>query len=77
MKDIIYIGNSRDIIAAFPDKVKQRILTLLDMLRFGVDLHPKDFKYIHTVGKGVYELRVKLHNQYRVFFLTPDRLRLY
>jgi len=70
MKAIIYCGSSEKDISKFDMKTKQRILRLLDMLRAGLDLHPKDFKYISAVGEGVYELRIKTINQYRIFYVT-------
>lgn len=70
MKEVIYIGDSLKIITKFPDKARQRILTLLDGIRDKVMPHPREFKHIPTVGKGVYELRVKARTQYRVFYVT-------
>lgn len=77
MKEVIYIGNSLNIITKFPDKAKQRILTLLDGIKDKVMPHPKEFKYIPSVGKGVYELRVKVKMQYRVFYVTKFKEGIY
>lgn len=70
MKSVFYVGDSLKVISRFPDKAKQRILTLLDGIREGVAPHPKEFKYIPAAGKGVYELRIKVDSQYRVFYVT-------
>lgn len=77
MKDIIYMGDSLKVIAGFSDKAKQRILTLLDGIKDEVMPHPKEFKYIPTVGKGVYELRVKTNTQHRVFYVTKFEEGIY
>ena len=39
--------------------------------------HPKEFKYIPNVGKGVYELRVRQGVQYRVFYVTKFEEGIY
>ncbi len=39
--------------------------------------HPKEFKYIPAVGNGVYELRVKVKTQYRVFYVTKFKEGIY
>lgn len=70
MKEIIYVEDSQKVIAKLPNKVKQHILALLDGIRSGVIPQPKEFKYMPIIGKGVYELRVKLITQYRVFYVT-------
>lgn len=77
MKPIIYCGNSAKDIKAFDKKARLRILRLLDMLRAGMDLHPKDFKHINTIGAGVYELRVKTNKQHRVFYITKFEEAIY
>lgn len=77
MKTVIYCGNSAKDISNFDTKAKQRILRLLDMLRAALDLHPKDFKYMGIVGEGVYELRVRMSKQYRVFYVAKFREAIY
>ncbi len=77
MKNVIYAGDSQKIIAKFPNKAKQHILALLDGIRYEVIPHPKEFKYMPTVGKGVYELRVKLNTLYRVFYVTKFKEGIY
>lgn len=77
MKDIIYIGDTEKIIVKFSSKAKQRISALLDTLRAGLTLHPKEFKYMSNVGHGVYELRVKVNTLYRVFYVTKFDSTIY
>jgi phage-related protein len=70
MKDIVYHTSAQRDITAFPSKARQRIARLLDMLADGVELQPKDFKYMPAVGVGAYELRIKAGQQYRVFYVA-------
>jgi len=77
MKNIIYVGDAQKVVAKFPNKAKQHVLALLDGIRYGVMPLPKEFKYMPTVGKGVYELRVKLKTQYRVFYVTKFQEGVY
>jgi phage-related protein len=77
MKDVIYVGDSLKVITGFPDKAKQRILTLLDGIKYDVMPHPKEFKYIPAIGMGTYELRVKVNIQYRVFYVTKLKKGIY
>ena len=68
MKNIYYCAGSQKDIGTFTNKSKQRIARLLDMLAEGLELQPNDFKYMGTIGTGVYELRVKQINRIIVFF---------
>jgi len=77
MKSVFYCGNSEKDIGNFDTKAKQRILRLLDMLRAGLELHPKDFKYMDVVGEGVYELHVRIVKQHRVFYVAKFEEAIY
>ncbi|MCX7115398.1 MAG: type II toxin-antitoxin system RelE/ParE family toxin [Gammaproteobacteria bacterium] len=77
MKTVFYHPTSQKDIEAFPPKVRQRIARLLDMLAEGLELQPNDFKYMGTVGAGVYELRIKISKQYRVFYVAKFEEAIY
>ena len=77
MKPVVYCGNSATDIRDFDVKTKQHILRLLDKLCVGLDLHPKDFKYMGIVGAGVYELRVRTDKQHRVFYVAKFEEAIY
>jgi phage-related protein len=77
MKHVIYCGNSQKEISNFEIKAKQRVLRLLDMLRVDLDLNPKDFKHMTTVGNGVYELKVRTTKQHRVFYVAKFSNAIY
>lgn len=77
MKKITYVGNVQKEIFSFPEKARQRIMTALTMVSVDVDLSPKDFKYMPTVGVGCYELRIRLDNQYRVLYVAKFQEAVY
>lgn len=77
MKNIIYLGNAEKEIAKFPVKAKQRIATALTVISAGLNLNPTEFKYIPAVGMGVYELRLKVDVQYRVFYVAKFEEAVY
>lgn len=77
MKNVIFVGSSNKDIEGFSLKAKSRIAVALDAVRAGVSLKPNDFKYMPTVGAGVYELRVKTDKQYRVFYVAKFEEAIY
>lgn len=77
MKKITYVGSVQKDIQAFPVKARQRIMTALTAISAGLELSPKEFKYMPTVGTGCYELRLKIDRQYRVFYVTKFHEAIY
>ena len=77
MKKIVYIGSAEKEIAKFPMVAKQRIATALTAIAVDLNLNPREFKYISTIGVGVYELRLKIDLQYRVFYVAKYHEALY
>lgn len=77
MKKAIYVGSVQKDIAAFPEKARQRIMTALTAVSAGLELSPKEFKYMPTVGPGCYELRLKIDRQYRVFYVAKFHEAIY
>jgi phage-related protein len=53
--DVIFEGDSRDVLRGFPDEVKEDIGYALFQLELGQS--PPDRKPVRTVGPSVYELR--------------------
>lgn len=75
MKPIVFLGDSRDSLRAFPDKPRQRAGLELRAVQAG--LEPDDWKPMRTIGVGVKELRVRdASGAYRVIYLAtlPDRV---
>lgn len=56
-KPIIFLGNTLDIIRAFPESVRQDVGFELRQVQLGRD--PSDWKPMKTVGPGVREIRVR------------------
>jgi phage-related protein len=77
MKGIIYLGNSKNEIERFSLRAKQRVITALTAISAGINLTPYEFKYMATVGPGVYELRIKVEKQYRVFYVAKFEEAIY
>src|SRR5579864_8203084 len=78
MKGIIYLGSVEKIIQkTFSHKARLRVSSLLDMLSAGLTPAPQEFKYMPTVGTGVYELRIKVEKQYRVFYISKFNEAIY
>lgn len=77
MKEIIYFEQAINNINKFPKRVRMRIAAMMDMLRDGLELPPKDFKPMPSVGKGIHELRIRVGMQYRVFYVTKFKQAIY
>lgn len=77
MKNVIFVGSSKKDIEGFSANAKQRIAVAMDAIRAGITLGPNDFKYMGSVGAGVYELRIKSDKQYRVFYVAKFDEALY
>ena len=71
MKKIYYWASAQKDIENFPPEAKRVIVQLLSMVSDGLDLQPNDFEGpMSVIGSGVYELRIKMKNFYRVFYVT-------
>ena len=70
MKPITFLGDSLEIIRAFPDLAKSRIGR--ELRRVGLGMQPVDFKPMPSIGRGVEELRVRDENgnAYRVIYVA-------
>jgi phage-related protein len=77
MKKIIYVGTVQKDISLFPERARQRIITALTAISAELDLSPKEFKYMPTIGIGCYELRLKIDKQYRVFYVAQFQEAIY
>lgn len=75
MKDIIWLGNTHQIIKDFAPDAKQEIGYNLDKVQRG--LEPSDWKPITSVGPGVKEIRIHLENEYRVLYVAKFQEAIY
>ena len=68
LADVIWLGDSREVLRAFPTGVQQDLGYALYQVQLGQI--PPDSKPMKTVGPGVYELRDQDERAwYRVFYL--------
>lgn len=57
MKSIVFLGDSLDIIRAFPEQARRQIGFELRQVQHGLD--PSDWKSMKIVGSSVREIRVR------------------
>lgn len=67
-KPITWIGTSRLDLRALPEDVRRKAGSELRVIQAGE--MPKDFKPMLTVGKGVYEVRIRTEGAYRIFYVA-------
>ena len=76
MKPIAFLGTSLDDLREFPSAARSEAGYQLDRVQHGLD--PEDFKSMPTVGKGVWEIRVKDEaGQFRVIFIAKLKDAVY
>jgi phage-related protein len=68
MKKLRFLGNSKEVLAGFPDLVRREFGFELWQVQLG--LMPSDFKPMPSVGMGAFEIRVKIQGQWRVIFIA-------
>ncbi len=72
VKDVIWHGDSRDVIRGFPEQVRKDIGAELMLLQ--ISEAPLHSRPMPTVGRGVWEIKVRDEgNQYRVFYVVRRR----
>jgi phage-related protein len=57
MKQVIWMGSSKEDLKAFPEEARREVGYQLEHVQEGVD--PDDWKPMSTVGAGVREIRVR------------------
>ncbi len=67
-RPLIWLGNSRGDVRAFPELARRLTGFQLRLVQQGSD--PDDWKPMPTVGPGVREIRVHIEGAYRVFYVA-------
>lgn len=69
-KPIKWVGSSRQDVRGFPEKARKEVGFELYLVQVGEQ--PTDFKYMKSVGSGVYEIRVRGEDgdHYRVMYVA-------
>ena len=76
MKNIIFIGQSKNIIKSFPQDAKRNTGYQLDKIQNSKE--PSDWKPINTIGTGVREIRIKDNKGiYRVVYISKFKRSIY
>lgn len=76
LADVIWLGNSRDVLRGFPKGPQQHLGYALYQVQLGQS--PPDSKPMQTVGAGVYELREQDERAwYRVIYLKKIKNIVY
>ena len=68
MKDIIFLGNSKDDLKGFPDEARRETGFQLSVVQSGFE--PSDWKPMPSIGSGVREIRVTIGGAFRVVYLA-------
>ena len=68
MKPLKFMGGSLADLANFPDAAKK--IAGFELWQVQVGAMPSDFKPMPTVGVGAYEVRIKVHGQWRVIYVA-------
>ena len=75
MKRIEWLGTSLNAVREFPADARDVAGQELRLVQSG--LMPTDFKPMTTVGAGVYEIRIRAGNQYRVIYVAKFASSVY
>jgi phage-related protein len=74
-KPLTWIGSSREDLRQFPAEARRRAGFELRAVQRGDE--PSDFKPMHIVGLGTYELRLQTDDAYRVFYIAKFQETVY
>jgi phage-related protein len=73
MKDVVFLGDSRDRLRAFPDRARHQAGMELRRMQLGVE--PSDWKPMKGVGTAVRELRIRgAAGAFRVLYVATDAI---
>lgn len=75
-KRIVFVGRSLEDLKDFPEAARTEAGHQLDQVQQGLD--PDDFKPMHTVGRGTYEVRISREGRaHRVFYVAKFEEAVY
>jgi phage-related protein len=67
-KPLIWLGDSREVIRAFPEDVRQ--IAGFQLWRVQRGLEPNDWKPMPSVGLGVQDIRIHTGAEYRMVYIA-------
>lgn len=68
MKQIVWLGNTHEVVRGYADSVKRQLGYNLDKVQRGLD--PYDWRPMSTIGPGVKEIRIHDYNEYRILYVA-------
>jgi phage-related protein len=74
-KPAVFLGSSYDDLCEFPREVRRALGAELLRVQFGA--MPTDYKPMPAVGKGVYEIRVRLDGAWRMLYVAKFEAAVY
>lgn len=74
-KPLIWLGDSREAISAFPEAARQ--IAGFQLWRVQRGLEPNDWKPMPSVGPGVQEIRIHTGAEHRVFYIAKVEEAVY
>jgi phage-related protein len=75
VKPVEFLGSSREDIRSFPVEVRRAVG--LELLKAQQGAMPDDFKPMQVIGRGVYEIRVRIEGAWRVLYVSRDTTRVW
>jgi len=75
MKRVEFLGSSYNDLCKLPKEVRRAMGA--ELLRVQLGVMPTDFKPMPSVGKGVYEIRVRLDGAWRVLYVAKYDVAIY
>src|SRR5919106_6977354 len=74
-KPLVWVGSSRNDVRRVPREARRKAGLELRAVQRGQE--PTDFKPIFSVGPGVYEIRIHVHDAYRIFYVAKFEEAIY
>lgn len=74
-KPVYWLGSSKDDLSAFPEEARRKAGFQLRAVQRGRT--PTDFKPMPSVGKGVEEIRIRIEDAYRIFYVARFKEAVY
>ena len=75
LKPLVFLGSSQDDLRALPAAVRHEVG--LELMRVQYGAMPADFKPMPVVGRGAYEVRVKIAGEWRAIYVAKFEAAVY
>lgn len=75
MKQVEFLGDTRETVRRWGKEVKERVG--IELYRLQQGKNPTDFKPMKDVGSGVSEIRIKHNGQFRVIYTAKFQNTIY